>query len=146
MERRQLVPRDILLEFDRAFGKEAEFEAFYTSTSDIRLTHRNVQAYVEPPTGNSSPERMFSFATCPFQMDRPMQQVSRFRTLRMNEDGLPPVDGHDPLVANMSNTPPTPVTGTKNHKSKPNILLEFPPVKRALMGLYNRIFRWYYRQ
>lgn len=145
VERGQLVPRDILLEFDRSLGKEAEFEAFYTSTSDIRLTHRNVQAYVGASHWQFLARKDVLIRYLPFQMDRPMQQVSRL-DLRMNEDGYLRLMVTDPLVANMSNTPPTLVTGTKNHKSKPNILLEFPPVKRALMGLYNRIFRWYYRQ
>jgi hypothetical protein len=28
--------------------------------------------------------------------------------------------------------------------NKKNMLLDFPPVKRALLGLYDIIFKWYY--
>ena len=144
MEHGQLVPREILLEFDRSLGKEAGFEDFYNSTSDTRLAFRGIQAYVGASHWQFIARKDILTQFLPFQMDRPMQQVSRL-DLRMNDAGCLRLMVPDPLVANMSNTLPGTTSPTIYKSGRHNALLEFPPVKKLLMGLYNRIFHWYFQ-
>jgi hypothetical protein len=87
-------------------------------------------------------------------MDRPMGQVRQLDE-RVNAAGLLRLMVSDPLAMNMSNTLRG-VQGTgikeqgagnreqenKPHKTSP--LLDFPPLKKALLSLYDSIFRWYY--
>jgi hypothetical protein len=78
-------------------------------------------------------------------MDRPMGQVKQL-DLRMNEAGCLRLMTSQPLVMNMSNTPQkaTNRTTTQATQTKGSRLLDFPLVKRPLLGIYDRIFRWYY--
>jgi hypothetical protein len=86
-------------------------------------------------------------------MDRPMGQVRQLDQ-RMNDAGylrLMPVELlaqnmsnrldwiHDPSEAGMG--------GSATHRARGEVrkrLLQLTPVKRLLLGLYDRIFRWYY--
>ena len=103
----------------------------------------------------------------PFQMDRPMGQVKQLDD-RMNAAGYLRLMPTEPLVMNMSNTlrgvnapaaavganaqsspegetSPQPSTkGEGGRKKKKYPLLDFPPIKRILLALYDAIFRWYY--
>ena len=87
----------------------------------------------------------------PFDMDRPMGQVKQLDQ-RLNDAGLLRLMLTEPYAMNMSNTLRNVKVNSASAKpraaqpQKPSKLLDFPPVKRALLGLYDRIFRWYYDQ
>ena len=95
----------------------------------------------------------------PFDMDKPMGQVRQLDK-RMNDAGLLRLMVSDPLAMNMSNTlgylrgelmggesryaknatrPPK-----KKRISFGKRVLEFGPIKKILLGIYNKIFRIYY--
>jgi hypothetical protein len=83
-------------------------------------------------------------------MDRPMGQVKQLDE-RMNAAGLLRLMTADALAMNMSNTlrgvqSASGAPGAKQAASadKKNPLLDFPPLKKTLLGLYDTIFRWYY--
>jgi hypothetical protein len=84
-------------------------------------------------------------------MDRPMGQVKQLDE-RMNAAGLLRLMTADPLAMNMSNTlrgAHTATVGTAaaappKDKPRANPLLDFPPLKKTLLSLYDAIFRWYY--
>jgi hypothetical protein len=82
-------------------------------------------------------------------MDRPMGQVRQLDQ-RMNEAGLLRLMVSDPLAQNMSNTlrnaPEQAAQRAVNraHPPRSTALLDFPPVRRGLLALYDTIFRWYY--
>jgi len=55
----------------------------------------------------------------------------------------------DPLVMNMSNTlrnMPGMVSSTEKRKNsaKRYPILDFPPVRKAMLAFYDKVFRWYY--
>src|SRR5215207_1339468 len=95
----------------------------------------------------------------PFDMDKPLGQVRQLDK-RMNDAGLLRLMVSDPLAMNMSNTlgylrgelkggesryvknatrPPK-----KKRISYGKRLLEFGPIKKILLAIYNNIFSWYY--
>lgn len=86
----------------------------------------------------------------PFEMDKPMGQVRQLDQ-RMNDAGLLRLMVPDPLAMNMSNTLGY-LRGelgknkvkSKKKKSFVSRVLEFAPVKKVLLMVYNKIFNWYY--
>ncbi len=84
----------------------------------------------------------------PFDMSRPMGQVRQLDQ-RMNEAGLLRLMVSDPLAMNMSNTLGylRGELGKEQPKKKPSLgkhVLEFMPIKKILLAVYNKIFSWYY--
>jgi hypothetical protein len=86
----------------------------------------------------------------PFEMDRPMGQVRQLDQ-RMNEQGLLRLMTPEPLMMNMSNTLPggkiLPERKAETPKKSGLLrrLLDLPPARKVLLGLYDRIFDAYYR-
>ena len=85
----------------------------------------------------------------PFDMDKPMGQVRQLDK-RMNDAGLLRLMVSDPLAMNMSNTLGY-LRGELNQagvreKRMPvgKRVLEAGIVKKILLAVYNRIFKWYY--
>ncbi len=87
----------------------------------------------------------------PFDMDKPMGQVRQLDK-RMNDAGLLRLMVSDPLAMNMSNTLGY-LRGELLGKDKgrrmkdkglKRRLLEFAPLKKVLLAVYNKIFSWYY--
>jgi hypothetical protein len=81
-------------------------------------------------------------------MDRPMGQVRQLDQ-RVNAAGLLRLMTIEPRVMNLSNSlAAVPAPGTrplgKGSASPARRLLNLPLVKRLLLGLYDRVFRWYY--
>ena len=86
----------------------------------------------------------------PFDMSRPMGQVRQLDQ-RMNEAGLLRLMVSDPLAMNMSNTLGylrgelgRDKVQSKKKKGFANRVLEFAPIKKVLLAVYNKIFNWYY--
>jgi len=174
LEEGQFIPWETFWEFNRSLGQdEAENRKVYAETKDWKITlpaagrvarglssrgaaYRNPQARTETTTayvGASHWQFVAYKATLaqflPFDMDKPMGQVKQLDQ-RMNAAGYLRLMVSDPLVMNLSNT--TDYVRGAYAKSQPALkrpglvkrLVQFPPIKKALLAAYDQIFKWYY--
>jgi hypothetical protein len=150
LERGQFIPWEDFCAFDMSLGQaEAEVRAHYEATEDIRLQYRGVEAFVGASHWQFLARKSTLQQFVPFEMERPMGQV-RELDRRVNQAGLLRLMTPESYVMNLSNTlaDPASESAAQRRASDPRSfgrkLLETRWVKRLLLGIYNRIFRWYY--
>ena len=143
-----IIPFETFREFDLSLGQtEEEIKSHYDTSEDVKLKYKDIPAIVGASHWQflTYKDRIAEFL--PFHMDRPMGQVRQLDQ-RMNDAGYLRLMPVKPFVMNMSNTlrsMPGFKAVTEKKKSRNNKrLLDFPPVKKVLLAMYNRIFRWYY--
>jgi len=148
VERGAFIPWEVFREFDMSLGQEEEaIRARYASTEDVRLTFRGVPAQAGASHYQFVARKSVLAEFVPFVMDRPMGQVRQLDQ-RMNDAGYLRLMTTEPLMMNMSNsTRPVPPPGAVGPSRRPGVgrrLAGWPPVRRALIGLHDAIFRLYF--
>jgi hypothetical protein len=134
---------------------EEQAREWYRTSRDLRVTHAGVTAQIGASHWQFLTRKATMQEFLPFAMDRPMGQVRQLDE-RMNAAGYLRLMLPVPFAQNMSNTLPAELreqdgarggAETRRAQPAPTALLKrianASPVRRLLLGLYDRIFRLY---
>ncbi len=148
VEHGDIIPFETFREFDLSLGQtEEEIKSHYDTSEDVKLIYKDIPAIVGASHWQFLTYKETIAEFLPFHMDRPMGQVRQLDQ-RMNDAGYLRLMPVKPCVMNMSNTlrsmPGFKAVKEKKTSQNNNRLLDLPPVKKVLLAIYNRIFRWYY--
>ena len=150
LERGQFIPWDEFKAFDMSLGTaEDEVRKRYEATEDVRIQYNGLTAQAGASHWQFIANKSVLTQFLPFSMDRPMGQVRQLDH-RMNDAGLLRLMPVEFLAQNMSNRldwihkPEDAKPQPSDSKSLRKRVLSIPLVKRALLGIHDRVFRWYY--
>jgi hypothetical protein len=144
-----MIPWETFLEFDLSLGQKlSAIEQEFQSNDIEKITLDGVSAIIGGSHWQFLTRKNVINEFLPFDMDRPMGQVKQLDK-RMNESGFLRLMTPVPYADNMSNTLKV---NTLDHSSnvratkvnKKYKILDFPLIKKLLLGLHHRIFLLYY--
>ena len=150
LEDGQFIPWETFLEFNLSLGQtEQENKKVYAETKDWKIDYKGVTAMAGASHWQFTAYKSTLQQFLPFDMDKPMGQVRQLDK-RMNDAGLLRLMVSDPLAMNMSNTlgylrgELDQVGAIKKRTSVGKRILDVGIVKKVLLAVYNKIFKWYY--
>lgn len=141
----QLISFEEFKDFTDTMGySDQKVKEIYSSTKDVRLEYKGVQAYAGANHFQFVGWKKVLSKFTPFNMNKPLGQVRQLDE-RINESGYLRLMTSMPLVQNMSNRVPKEIRPNKFSKVEKKVLWKnLPFVKKVLMGIYNWIFRLYF--
>lgn len=150
IEKGQLIPWELMKAFDMSRGlSEEQARAEYEKNENIRISYDGLSAYAGASHWQFMAYKRALQPCLPFTMDRPLGQVISLDE-QLNSKGYLRLMTCEALTQNMSNrldwihTPPTTISTKAKPSNLSSKILSFPPMKRFLLGIYDRIFRAYF--
>jgi glycosyltransferase involved in cell wall biosynthesis len=143
------IPWETFLEFNLSLGQsEEENRRVYSETQDWRIVYKGVTAFAGGSHWQFTGWKAILQRFLPFEMDKPMGEVRQLDR-RVNDAGLLRLMVPEPLSMNLSNTLGylRGELGRGTRAERPSVgkrVLNFGPVRKTLLAIYNLIFRWYY--
>ncbi len=116
---------------------------WYQTTYDRRVQYAGKTAFIGAAHFQFVANKQVLNTLTPLKMDRPMGQV-RSLDEKLNEAGYLRLTTAERLVKHLGNRLSGSEPGLRSEKKATRRLLDFPPIRRSLLRLYDQIFRMYY--
>lgn len=144
LEKGQFLDWEVFYEHTRSCGVSfVQSQDWFRESYDWRVQYEGVTAFAGAAHFQFLAKKRVLQELLPFEMDKPMGQV-RTLDVKLNEAGFLRLMTAEPLVVHMGNTLGILGEGHKIEKEYQNRFFEWPPIKKGLMLLYNKIFQIYY--
>lgn len=139
-------------EHDISLGQdEREVRRRYESTEDFRVKYRGLSAHAGAAHWQFLAYRRVLGEHLPLEIDRPLGDDRKLDDA-LNHAGYLRLMTTKPLVQHLGNTLPESLRADAVGLTSVPVrqatfgrrLLDWSPLRRILLGLYNRIFRWYF--
>jgi hypothetical protein len=145
VERGNFLPWPVYLEHVLSLGtSEEQAREWYASRQDVRLTRDEVSAHVSAAHFQFTAPKSALLRFVPFEMERPMGQV-RSLDEQMNAAGYLRLTTCEPLVKHLGNRLEAGEAGESAAPGRRPRFFELPPVKKALLRIYDEIFHLYHQ-
>jgi glycosyltransferase involved in cell wall biosynthesis len=152
LERGSHIPWETFREHDVGLGQsEADVRQRYEETSDLRVRYQGVEALIGAVHWQFTGYRKVLQQFVPLSLSRPMGEVRELET-RLNDAGYLRLMTPEPLTRHMANSVPPELRQRRGRieagarpRGMGSRLLAWGPVRRLLLAVHNRIFRWYFR-
>jgi glycosyltransferase involved in cell wall biosynthesis len=150
IERGQLISWETMKAFDMSRGlSEEQARKEYEACENIRIGYRGLTAFAGASHWQFVAYKANLQHCLPFNMDKPLGQVISLDE-QLNSSGYLRLMTSEPLTQNMSNrldwihAPPSNTSNPSHGKKFSKKVLNYPPIKRILLAIYDRIFRTYF--
>ncbi len=145
------IPWEDFKSFEMSLGNsEEQARSSWENSCDMRVNFRGLPAQIGASHWQFVAKKSILHQFLPFDMSRPMGQVRQLDE-RMNDAGYLRLMTAEPLAQNMSNQVPTYLSGKPVAKPGSNTtfkkrILNFRPIRKVLMVVYDLIFKAYYQE
>ena len=145
---------EIFREHDVNLGQsEEDVRARYESSEDVRISYQGVSAYAGAAHWQFVAYKEVLTKFLPLGIQRPLGDDRKLDDA-VNNAGYLRLMTTKPLVRHLGNTLPEDLKRAgasldgkqKSGNALDRRILDWPPLRRILLGIYNRIFRWYFHQ
>jgi glycosyltransferase involved in cell wall biosynthesis len=152
LERGSFIDWETFREHDLGLGQdESEVRARYEGTTDLLVRYHSTQATLGAAHWQFVAYKKVLQSFLPLGIDRPLGDDRKLDDA-LNQAGYLRLMTTQPLVRHLGNTLPEDLMDDKGRIAAGRVvstgfarrIIDWSPIRRILLGIYNRIFRWYF--